>query len=157
MPLNFEAIPTKDARNAQNGKPDANGQIPERVISDGEGNPCRHCLSDIPKGAPMLILAYRPFPSKQPYAELGPIFLCAKRCERREDSHTLPSMLKNNAELLLRGYDALDRIVYGTGKVTKTNQIENILNIGFTNPEICYYHLRSASNNCFQAKVTCRF
>ena len=75
MPLNFAAIPTPDARNAQSGKPDANGQRPERAISDGNGNPCRHCLTDIPKGAQMLILGYRPFPTAQPYAELSPIFL----------------------------------------------------------------------------------
>ncbi len=153
MPLTFTAIPTKDARDAQSGKPDANGQLPEHAISDGNGNPCRHCLKDIPKDAPMLILAYRPFPSAQPYAEVGPIFLCATLCKRHSDSQALPDMLKNNAELLLRGYDAQNRIVYGTGKVTKIDQIEDRLNTGFDNPKISYYHLRSASNNCFQAKV----
>ncbi len=100
MPLTFTAIPTKDARDAQSGKPDANGQLPEHAISDGNGNPCRHCLKDIPKDAPMLILAYRPFPSAQPYAEVGPIFLCATLCKRHSDSQALPDMLKNNTDLM---------------------------------------------------------
>ena len=154
MPLNFAAIPTPDARNAQSGKPDANGQRPERAISDGNGNPCRHCLTDIPKGAQMLILGYRPFPTAQPYAELGPIFLCADKCERHKDSATLPDMLKNTESYLIRGYDAQDRIVYGSGQVTKTAQIELAIKNGFSNSTIDYYHMRSASNNCFQAKVT---
>ena len=153
MPLQFQSIPTKDARAAQNGKADANGQIPEYAISDGAGNPCRHCLTNIPKGTPMLILGYRPFPAPQPYAEIGPIFLCAHTCTRHTNSQAMPDMLKNNDELLLRGYDLQNRIVYGTGKVLKTNQIKDAVNTGFDNPVIRYFHLRSASNNCFQAKI----
>ncbi|MBV1902079.1 MAG: DUF1203 domain-containing protein, partial [Marinosulfonomonas sp.] len=62
------------------GGPDANGQVAERSTADGAGNPCRYCLSDVPYGAGMLILAARPFPELQPYAETGPIFLCADDC-----------------------------------------------------------------------------
>ena len=153
MPLQFEAIPTTDARNAQNGNPDANGQIPERAISDGNGNPCRHCLTEIPQDAEMLILGYRPFPDLQPYAEVGPIFLCANVCERYVTSETLPEMFANSAELLVRGYDAQDRIVYGTGKVLNVASIEKAVTAGLMNSEVSYYHLRSASNNCFQAKI----
>lgn len=78
--ITFTAIPTEIARAYQAGGPDANGQPPERHISDGGGNPCRHCLGLIPKGAKMLVLAHRPFPNPQPYAEIGPIFLCASSC-----------------------------------------------------------------------------
>ena len=52
--------------------PDANG-LPERHVSEGTG-PCRHCLGEIAGSAPYLILAHRPFPKPQPYAEVGPIF-----------------------------------------------------------------------------------
>ncbi len=154
MSLNFKAIPTRDARNAQNGKPDANGQHPEHTISDGNGNPCRHCLTDIPKDTPMLILGYRPFPTAQPYAELGPIFLCADRCKRHKDGQSLPDLFKNTKDYLIRGYDTQNRIVYGTGQVTKTLQIEQAIRGGFSNSTIEYYHMRSASNNCFQVKIT---
>ena len=63
-------------------------------------------------------------------------------------------MFKTNKELLIRGYDDHDRIIYGTGRVTSLNQIENAITDGFKNDKIHYYHLRSASNNCFQIKVT---
>ena len=63
-------------------------------------------------------------------------------------------MLKNTESYLIRGYDAQDRIVYGSGQVTKTAQIELAIKNGFSNSTIDYYHMRSASNNCFQAKVT---
>ncbi len=54
--------------------------IGRTAVSDGHGNPCRSCLADIRAGAAMLIVAARPFPALQPYAETGPIFLCAADC-----------------------------------------------------------------------------
>lgn len=83
MSLQFAAIPTETVRVCQAGGPDANGQSPEQMISDSDGNPCRHCLRMIPQGAAMLVMAHRPFPTLQPYAELGPIFLCADACVTR--------------------------------------------------------------------------
>ena len=77
----FVAIPTEIARHYQAGGVDSYGLLPERKVSDGGGNPCRHCLRMIPEGAGMLVLAHRPFGTLQPYAETGPIFLCADACE----------------------------------------------------------------------------
>lgn len=154
MPLHFEAIPTSAARNAQNGHPDDNGQIPEKVISDGNGNPCRHCLCEIPKGAEMLILGYRPFPTPQPYAEVGPIFLCANECTRHEETHEIPKLFDNYNQMLVRGYGADNRIIYGSGSVVKVEDIPTFIEEGFDNPAINYFHMRSASNNCYHVKVT---
>ncbi|MEL6678354.1 MAG: DUF1203 domain-containing protein [Pseudomonadota bacterium] len=152
MTHTFHAIPTKDAERYRNGAPDAYGAVPERKISDGGSNPCRHCLRHIPKGAEMLVLAYRPFDAPQPYAETGPIFLCAERCTRWAPSAALPPILTSET-YLLRGYGPDDRIVYGSGKVTATGDIAERLEALFTDPEIRYVHLRSASNNCFQARI----
>ncbi len=80
--LKFIALSTKTTRALQAGNPDANGQAPERDISDGSAVPCRHCLRDVPAGEPFLILAHRPFTEAQPYAETGPIFLHAEPCQR---------------------------------------------------------------------------
>jgi len=65
------------------GGVDAYGNPAECSISDGTGNPCRHCLNDIPKGTEMLICAARPFPDPQPYAETGPIFCVQTVCHMR--------------------------------------------------------------------------
>lgn len=154
MPLQFEAIPTIAARHAQHGHPDANGQTPEKVISDGNGNPCRHCLCEIPKDAEMLILGYRPFPEPQPYAEVGPIFLCADECARHEKVRKLPKLFDNYDQMLVRGYGADNRIIYGSGSVVKVKDIPSVIEEGFDNPTIKYFHMRSASNNCYHAKVT---
>ena len=149
--MRYVALPTELARHYQAGGLDANGQSPERAVSDGSGNPCRHCLGMIPEGAGMLILAHRPFPAPQPYAEVGPIFLCAEPCEAGGGT-ARPEML-GSSDYIVRGYGADDRIVYGTGAVTPTASIPTHAAQLLADPRVAYEHLRSARNNCFQCRI----
>jgi hypothetical protein len=151
--LRFVALGTALAHAWRGGTADANGQSPERMVSDGGGNPCRHCLDDIDEGHAMLVLAHRPFPAPQPYAELGPIFLHADDCPRYREMAGVPAMFRRREAILLRGYGADDRIVYGTGKVIATAEIESAARRLFERPEVAYIHLRSASNNCYQCRI----
>ena len=80
--LNFTGLNSDLAARWQAGVPDANGHPPERHVTAAGTGPCRHCLGEIAGGAPYLILAHRPVPKPQPYAEVGPIFLCAAPCAR---------------------------------------------------------------------------
>ena len=153
MTLKFHALPTEDVRKLQAGEPDANGRMPERHISDGNGNPCRHCLRFIPRGDEMLIVAYRPFDDLQPYAEVGPIFLCAEPCERHPVTDALPAIFEKREKILVRGYKRDNRIKYGTGQVIDTNQVENVAAKMFEDDAIAYIHMRSSTNNCFQCRI----
>lgn len=149
----FHALDTGIVRKLQGGAPDANGQTPERLVSDGAGNPCRHCLREIPKGAPMLVLAHRPFAQMHPYAEVGPIFLCANPCTRGGGTDTLPEILTTSPDYLVKGYSADERIVYGTGAVVPTDTLRRVIDSIFDNPNVAFVHLRSARNNCYQARA----
>lgn len=149
--MRFQAIPTDVARHYQAGGIDANGQVPERQVSDGGGNPCRHCLKLIPKGAGMLVLAHRPFPAPQPYAEVGPIFLCAVECEAGGGA-AVPEALAS-ADYIVRGYGADDRIVYGTGGVVATGAIAARAAALFADGRVAYLHVRSARNTCYQCRI----
>ena len=149
--MHFTPIPTDIVRAYQSGAPDANGQVPERQISDGDGNPCRHCLQNIPEGAAMLVLAHRPFPTPQPYAEVGPIFLCADPCEAG-GGDALPEVL-DSPTYIVRGYGAEDRIVYGSGAVVATEALAEEAARRLQDPRIAYVHVRSARNNCYQVRI----
>lgn len=153
MNLRFLALPTEAVRALQAGGPDANGQLPEVMVSDGSGNPCRHCLRDIPTGESMLILAYRPFPTVHPYAETGPIFLCAEPCERHPETSELPELFKSREIFLLRGYGADDRILYGTGQVVETRAVMDTVAKLLEQSDTAYVHMRSASYNCFLCRI----
>ena len=151
--LKFLALDTETARALQSGNPDANGQAPERQISDGSGVPCRHCLNDVAAGEPFLVLAHRPFPEAQPYAETGPIFLHAEPCARHDETAEAPASYLSRLRMLIRGYGADNRIVYGTGQVVPSAEIAAVARDLLAAPEVAYLHLRSASNNCYQCRI----
>jgi hypothetical protein len=152
MTIRFTALPTDRVRALQHGGPDAYGLVPERHVSDGDGVPCRHCLRNVAAGEEYLILAYRPFPALQPYAETGPIFLHAKECERAEESEALPEILTSHY-YIVRGYSADDRIVYGSGAVVPTVEVRERAAALLARPDIAYVHMRSARNNCYQLRI----
>ena len=152
MSIRVVALETAVVQALQRGGADANGQPPERQVSDGAGVPCRHCLHPVGQGETYLILAHRPFPKPQPYAELGPIFLHAESCPRHVDNGAVPDMLRS-PQYILRGYNAEDRIVYGSGQIVPTPEIPSAATRMFDDSRIAYVHVRSASNNCYQCRI----
>ncbi|MGH6718907.1 MAG: DUF1203 domain-containing protein [Alphaproteobacteria bacterium] len=151
--LRYVAIPSDRAGALRAGAIDANGHAPERKVSDGGGLPCRHCLDDVAAGAPYLVLAYRPFPAAQPYAEVGPIFVHADPCPRHDENGGLPPIVTRRETVLMRGYGQDDRIVYGTGSVVRTGDLESAAAALLARNDIAYVHVRSASYNCFQFRI----
>ena len=152
-PVKFVAMPTDIARAYQSGQPDAYGRAPERRVSDGDGVPCRHCLTDVATGEEYLVLAYRPYPELQPYAETGPIFLHATNCRRHPEAGETPELFSRTKRLLMRGYGADDRILYGTGQVVATDILAETAADLLDREDVAYVHLRSASNNCYQCRI----
>ncbi len=153
MRLNFKPYDSQWVAALRDGGTDDYGLAPERTVSDGQGNPCRHCLDMIPKGAEMLICAARPFPGLQPYAETGPIFLCAEKCNAYADRDRPPA-LRDSPDYLLKGYSEDFRIIYGTGQIVAAERIEKACETLFDNANVAFVDVRSARNNCFQCRIT---
>lgn len=153
MTLTYQPLSPAWVKSVRQGGADANGQPAERAVSDGAGNPCRHCLHDIPAGEEMLILAARPFPDPQPYAELGPIFLCAKDCAPYADA-ALPPVLNGRNACLMKAYRADNRIYYGTGRIIPPESVPAEAAALFEDDAVAYIDIRSATNNCFTFRIT---
>lgn len=151
--LKFTAMPTEVARAYQAGAPDANGLQPETRISATSDGLCRHCLSPVPANRPYLVLAYRPFPQPQPYAEVGPIFLHAEACERHSDTDGMPASFLDTPDYLIKGYGADNRIVYGTGQVVASASIPEAAAMILERDDVRFVDVRSARNNCYQARI----
>lgn len=149
----FQGLNSDVARGLRAGGPDANGMLAERGQGDGSGSPCRHCLNHVGEGAGMLICAHRPFTALQPYAELGPIFLCAQDCAPYRDSD-LPPVLTTSPDYLVKGYDARERIIYGTGQVTPQAGLEAYVAQLLARDDVAFVDIRSARNNCWLARAT---
>ncbi len=152
MSIRFVALDDPITAALRRGEPDANGQAPERRIAATSGLPCRHCLRLIGEGEAYLTLAHRPFPSPQPYAEVGPIFLHAETSPRGGGTAEIPSFL-GSPRYIVRGYGADDRIVYGTGGVIDTPAIPARAAELLGDAAITYVHVRSASNNCYHCRI----
>ena len=152
MPVKFTALASHTVDTMLSGGLDANGQPPEPVLSEG-GYPCRHCLRDIGPGQRLLLYSHRPFETIQPYAESGPIFLCADGCERHPEGEELPPILKTRHRVLIRGYTDDERICAGTGAVINTAVIVSACEAIFERPEVAFIHIRSVQNNCYFCRV----
>ena len=152
MNARFLALPSDAVRRLRDGAADANGRLPERSISNGKGNPCRHCLAEIRAGAPMLILAWRPFTTLQPYAETGPIFLCEDSCQRYPQDAGPPPLYRER-DMLIRGYDRNERIIYGTGGTVPMRRLDEALAGLFSRPGLDFIHARSPTNNCYHFRI----
>ena len=152
--MKITALPTALVQHWREGGPDAHGQAPETAVSDGSGVPCRHCLSMVAEGRPYLILAHRPFDALQPYAECGPIFVCAENCARFDSTETaLPPAFTASPDYLIKGYSAQDRIVYGTGMIAPQQALPAHAADILADPGVAYVHVRSARNNCYLARI----
>ncbi|MBR9649697.1 DUF1203 domain-containing protein [Thalassovita aquimarina] len=149
----FQGLNNDVARGLRAGGPDANGMAPERGQGYGTGSPCRHCLDHVGEGAGMLICAHRPFSVLQPYAELGPIFLCAEDCAPYRGCD-LPPVLTTSHDYLVKGYSADERIVYGTGQVTPRAELEAYVAQLLARADIAFVDIRSARNNCWIVRAT---
>ncbi|WP_331374301.1 DUF1203 domain-containing protein [Sinorhizobium chiapasense] len=152
MSLRYIPMSDGDAERLRDGGLDAYGNPPERRVSDGDGVPCRHCLRNVDRGRPYLVLAYRPFASVQAYAETGPIFLHADECAAH-DRHALPPILASSKEYLLRGYGIDHRIVYGTGGVVAADRLPERAEELLARADVAYVHVRSAKYNCYQCRI----
>lgn len=149
--LHVRGITTEDSIRFRNMEPDANGQKPIAMISDGKSNPCRHCLGLIAKSDAMLLLAYRPFDELQPYAETGPIFLHRDSCERY-DSDIMPAWFDHFDPAIIRGYSEQHIIRYDTGQAVSGKELGTACQNILGDASIAYVHIRSKFN-CFQCRV----
>lgn len=62
-------------------------------------------------------------------------------------------MLARRAAHLIKGYSSDDRIVYGTGKIVPSADLDaeaaNILK----RDDVAYVHVRSSVNNCYTCRI----
>jgi hypothetical protein len=152
MPIQFIAMNTDSVSALRAGAPDANGQRAEIHTAPSDNLPCRHCLGMIRAGERFHILAHRPFPAAQPYAEVGPIFLHADDCPRGGGDAEVPVFLAS-PRYLVRGYGRDNRIVYGSGRIVETQEIPREADAMFADRRIAYIHVRSATNNCYHCRI----
>lgn len=151
MSLSIAGIDSGFVDHIRRGGVDAHGQPALVRVAEGPANPCRHCLELIQPGDDKLVLAFRPFRSLQPYAEVGPIFLHRRNCERYA-SASVPAWFAFLEPAIVRGYDRDDWILYETGAVVRGVDVQSTCERILADEAVAYVHVRSKFN-CFQGRV----
>ena len=153
MSFTFEPMDETTASHLRAGGSDSYGNPPERRISDGTGIPCRRCMRMVGKDEPYLVAAWRPFSRLHAYTETGPVFLHANSCTpEMTEPDGLPAFL-TSPDYILRGYDAEERIVYGTGGVVARDAIPARIRELLGTALVKAVHIRSSRNNCYHCKA----
>lgn len=150
--MRYSGLTQHQAQDLRAGGPDAFGNSAEHAVSDGGGVPCRHCLKIVPKGAPYLIVAHKPFETTQPYSEIGPIFLCSDDCAVPDGA--LPEVLNVSPDYLLKAYSADERIIYGTGAITVGPEVAGYAETLMVRDDVAFVDVRSSKNNCWITRIT---
>ncbi|MDP9018218.1 MAG: DUF1203 domain-containing protein [Candidatus Eremiobacteraeota bacterium] len=145
--LRFVPIATEIARDARRTLQDRFGHTlaVESVVA-----PCRVCLR-IPEVAQnFILLSYQPSADRNPYAEIGPIYIHANECQPYEATGTFPVDFLGR-ELVLRAYDWDGRIY--DAHVAASGDGPRFAETFLRNPAIAEVHVRHTSYTCFDFKI----
>jgi Protein of unknown function (DUF1203) len=145
--LHYVAIPNEVAARARRTGKDAFGHNIQVLMEHG---PCRSCLRISEEPEEFLLLSYQPLPDRNPYAEVGPIFIHARECEPYSMPEQFPADFARR-ELVVRAYDNDGRIADAT--VAKPGEAPAAAAHFLSDPTVAEVHVRHTSYTCFDFKV----
>jgi hypothetical protein len=122
-----------------------------RVSEGGNGGePLRCCLREATPGERIALIAWRPAPVGGPYAEVGPVFVHADRCEGYMRADAYPEGFRHR-RLLLRAYDVAGCQVDNV--IEEGHEMETAISRLFGRREVAYLHTRNVLAGCYMFTV----
>jgi Protein of unknown function (DUF1203) len=132
------------------GRDEAGNAVEVTVLSEG-GSPLRCCLREAGPGEPVLLIAYTPPGTAGAYAERGPVFIHADRCEGYLTPHDYPAGLAHRQQVV-RAYDRQGRIADGV-LVADGRQAQGVIAELLLRPGVELVHLRNVGYGCYNFAV----
>ena len=129
---------------------DADGNALHARVSDSDTAPCRSCLRVTPRGTRLILFAHRPFATRGPYAETGPVFVHAGACEPYRARDVFPPDFRSR-RLVFRAYDAQGEIY--AAELAEGVDAEQTLARQFADPAVAWVHVRNPAWGCFDFAV----
>ncbi len=142
-------IPTEVAERVRTTMTDEFGNKLTVSENTTSGNPCRHCVRLTLPGERMILFAYRPFDTRGPYAEIGPVFVHAQACEAYDCREFPADFLAR--PLTLRAYDAAGSIVHA--EVAPPHGSSVVLGRLFAVESVEFVHARNPSWGCYDFRI----
>jgi hypothetical protein len=120
------------------------------VRHDSSRHQCRACLHLTEPGEGFILLAYSPFTSDQPYAEVGPIFIHERECRPYDVTLEYPAEFPREA-VVLRAYTDRDEIADAV--FVGNAPVEDVIARMLEKPEVAYLHARNSTYGCFMFRI----
>lgn len=125
-----------------------------RVTATGAGGfPCRRCLRCAEPGAPMLLGSYDLGRPRGIYWAPSPIFLHAQPCPGFEAADVVAPIIRANALVSVRAYDAEDLCLYELGHVCPGAEVDAPLLRALDDPRTAFVNVHTARPGCLLARV----
>ena len=143
-------LPTDFAERVRTTGRDDFGRVVEVTIAEG-GEPVRDGLRRVAPGERVILCGFQAVPLPSAFAEIGPIFICAK-------SEPGPPLACGelppgyfNRTFALRAYNAANEIIDST--LVNPDDAPSLIRRWLARPEVSHLHARFAGHGCF----ACRF
>jgi hypothetical protein len=147
MALRFLPLPADVVEEARRTRRDRFGH--DLKVHHGQ-EPCRVCLKISKNPEDFILLSYRPLPDRNPYAEVGPVFIHAHKCAPYDSPNEFPQDFRPRP-LVLRAYDADGAIADAT--VAASGEAERAAIGLFSDTNVEEVHARHTSYTCFDFKI----
>jgi hypothetical protein len=147
-----DAVPAAELdRIRANGVDDFGNTLEPRAVRRAGGTPLRCCLREADAGERVVLIAYRPSAIGGPYAEVGPVFVHAERCDGYAETGRYPEGFRHRQQLL-RAYDARGRQVENV--VVDGVRAEPALADLLNRADVAFVHSRNVLAGCYMFAVT---
>lgn len=151
LTLVFEPIPPALLEELRStGVDEAGNTLAAEIDADG-GSPLRCCLRETRPGERVLLVAYTPPGGRGGYAERGPVFIHADRCDGYLTPDRYPPALAHRQQIV-RAYNQRGRIADGV-LATDGDHATAIIRELLARPGISLVQLRNVGFGCFNCAV----
>jgi hypothetical protein len=132
------------------GRDEAGNPLEVQTDQDG-GSPLRCCLRETQPGERVLLIAYTPPGTAGAYAERGPVFVHAERCDGYLTPSEYPPGLAHRQQVV-RAYDGQGRIAAGV-LAADGQQAQAVIGELLDRPGVELVHLRNVGYGCYNFAV----
>jgi hypothetical protein len=132
------------------GRDEAGNPLDVQIDQDG-GAPLRCCLREARPGERLLLIAYIPPGTAGAYAERGPVFVHAERC----DGYLTPNEYTPefaHRQQVVRAYDGQGRLADGV-LAADGRQAQAVIGELLARPGVELVHLRNVGYGCYNCAV----
>jgi hypothetical protein len=142
--------PERLERIRQTGRDDGGNPGLRRVTAEG-GEPLRCCLRVAAANEALVLIAYRPFETQGPYAETGPVFVHAEKCEGYKRPECYPDDFRGRQQVF-RCYNAQGDIIGGR-LAEAGDSPEELIRELFSDPAVDRIHTRNVVYGCYMLEI----